>query len=497
MFILDLAAAQPDIGTALSAQADKKKSWTSMSAAFVSAGIPLYVFRNPSVRNWLKTNLKFGDNLPSESTLRTYLKEEGIQDTVNTTMVCKDKDILVMVDETQDFKNRKILNVLVAPAEIGRKFRLAYTEILVKCNAEVVIQKILIAIQKIGVTIDRVVMLISDNAKYMLLAGKLLTGLNSRCIHSTCWAHVLHLVSDEIRLGMKETDRFISQVKASLVKASSRRQELINTLEENHCDAKLPPTPVLTRWTTWLAAGSYHFKNFVALKQWIQLTDPDSVAVRELKDLIEDSDLYHHLSLINDVYPGLSQAIKTLEGMSLPACDVYTILASVRDLIDTKLGSGSLKLEKYWNGKNQHPAIDFWRSVQMLDPFKYRINPVNELPKYLLNFSDVRVPPLEFARFRVLCSQIGDAADITPISFWNTNKREMPVLYKLASAALSVPPSSAEVERSFSTLKRLMRPERGRLTEENLGLHLRIMFNARLEPGGEDNSESEGQSDED
>ncbi len=382
-----------------------------------------------------------------------------------------------MVDETQDFRNRKILNILIAPAESGRKFRLVASEFLLKCNAEIVVQKILVAIQKVSVTVDKLVGLISDNANYMMLAGKLLMGLNSRFIHSTCWAHILHLVSDEIRLSMKETDRFIAQVKSSLVKAPSRRQELFDMLEMNNFDARLPPTPVLTRWTTWLETGSYHFQNYVALKQWIENTDPDSMAVRELKELIQNEQVYENLRKIHTVFPGLSQAIKTLQGMSLPASDVYTMIANVRELIENQLGVGSAKLEKYWRGKNEHPAMEFWRCVQILDPRKFILNPVRELPPSLRKFSAQPVPDLEFVHYRSLCSQIGGEADFTATKFWILNQREMPVFSKLALSALSVPPTSAEVERSFSTAKRLMRPERNRLTEENFGLHLRLIFN--------------------
>lgn len=448
-----------------------------MTVAFASAGVPIFVFTNPGVRKWLKDNVQGGQDMPSEWSLRKFLTEMGDIDIQKSMSILKEKDVFVMVDETQDFRNRKILNILMAPAESDRKFRLVASDFLLKCNAEVVVQKILLAIQKVNVTIDRVIALISDNAKYMMLAGRLLMGLNSRFIHSTCWAHILHLVSDEIRLSMKETDRFIAQVKSSLVKAASRRQELIDVLEMNQLDARLPPTPVLTRWTTWLETGSYHFRNFVALKQWIQNTDPDSAAVRELKELIQNEHVYQNLRKIHTVFPGLSQAIKVLQGMSLPASDVYTMVANVRELIGNQLGVGSAKLEKYWTGQNEHPAIEFWRSAQLLDPRKFILNPVRELPACLRKFSTVPVPDLEFAHYRSLCSQIGEGTEITATKFWNLNKRELPVLSQLALAALSVPATSAEVERSFSTAKRLMRPERNRLTEENFGLHLRLIFN--------------------
>jgi hypothetical protein len=55
----------------------------------------------------------------------------------------------------------------------------------------------------------------------------------------------------------------------------------------------------------------------------------------------------------------------------------------------------------------------------------------------------------------------------------------MPILSSLALQALSIFPSSAEVERSFSYLKKRSSPQRTSFTEENLGIHLKIVFNRK------------------
>lgn len=46
---------------------------------------------------------------------------------------------------------------------------------------------------------------------------------------------------------------------------------------------------------------------------------------------------------------------------------------------------------------------------------------------------------------------------------------------------LSFPASSADVERSFSTMKRLFTPIRNKLSDENLNVHMRLSFNT-IEP---------------
>ncbi|ODM87887.1 hypothetical protein Ocin01_18795 [Orchesella cincta] len=148
--------------------------WSAMVASFTSAGVPLKIFRNPEVRKWIEANVKTGDTLPSETTLRKLLTQEE--------------------------------------ARISKKRR--------KCVATK-------ASLRRGVSTSQLICLKSDNAKYMLTAGKTLKGLSSRMIHSTCWSHMLHL-------------------------APSRREELFRCLEAKGYRRKLPPTPVITRWCTWL-----------------------------------------------------------------------------------------------------------------------------------------------------------------------------------------------------------------------------------------------------
>ena len=66
-------------------------------------------------------------------------------------------------------------------------------------------------------------------------------------IHSTCWAHILHVVSEDLRMKFDSAGNFISSMKACLVKSPERRILLLNILKEFECPTVLPPVPVLTR----------------------------------------------------------------------------------------------------------------------------------------------------------------------------------------------------------------------------------------------------------
>lgn len=480
MIYFNPAAAEkhPPIHQALTAAEDKKKTWIEMASAFVSAGIPLHVVRNPRLQTWIKTSVKNGDSMPSETTLRTYLSSEGKADIIKTIELCRNQDVILIIDETQDFKTRKIINVLVSPA-MSRQFRLILTEFASRCNAETIVQSTIKALQLIEVPLSQLVAFITDSAPYMLAAGRTLSQINSRCMHSTCWAHIVHLVSDEIRQSMKVTDRFIAKLKASLIKSATRQQELLDKLEKCGFPRVLPPIPIHTRWTSWLKAGSHHFQKFEALRQWIDETRDDSAAVKELKSIIGNGELISQLKKIDQIYVGMNSSIRRLEGMNILASDVFLLLQTTRALFFECFGECSEKFDKYLEGEDSHPALDFWEEVRFCDPKKFLLNPTNALPKSLNRFSVSPIPIQELTTYRMLCNQITEESTLEPIKFWKLYEKDMPLLSKLCLSALSIPPSSSEVERSFSALKKLMRPERNRFTEENLGIHLRIQFNNR------------------
>lgn len=64
--------------------------------------------------------------------------------------------------------------------------------------------------------------------------------------------------------------------------------------------------------------------------------------------------------------------------------------------------------------------------------------------------------------------------------FWADNKKKFPQLYNLAIVVLSIPASSAPVERVFSHGGILMRPHRARLGEETLSKLIFLKCNETL-----------------
>ena len=457
------------------------QQWTEMVSAFVQAGVPLNVFGNEALRTWIEKYVTSGAHLPCVSTLPTKLDNLAEADKEKTNKWCENKDVCITADETTDTQARKVLHILVKPLGSQEKSRLVMTAFLDKVDAEAIVQHVTKAMTSLGLQLNQLVIFCSDNAPYMMKAGQDLKGVSPRLIHTTCWAHVLHLVSEEIREQLPETDKLVSLMKRALIKCPARKVEFLEYMEKNEGSSSLPPIPVLTRWTTWLHAASFHWAHFTTLQDWVTNTKDNSPVMVQLKNLFRSQSqiVAEQLERIAQIYPSLSLSIKELEKDDVSSSQVWPSLQLILRYLES-LGIPSAKLATYINQK--HPAIEFWRDVQIFDPRNCPTNfSTSGIPKSLLRFSKTVIPFSELIAYEHFSNEeIGSKISVQ--KFWVKYVREMPNLSELALNANSVPPSSAPVERSFSFLKKLLAPQRTNLIEKNLESHLRITFNTSKVP---------------
>jgi hAT family C-terminal dimerisation region len=69
----------------------------------------------------------------------------------------------------------------------------------------------------------------------------------------------------------------------------------------------------------------------------------------------------------------------------------------------------------------------------------------------------------EFARYDSIPESVGDLKTFNPIDWWNNSRIDFPTLHLWAFDTLAIPAMSAECERVFSSIKKLITPERNRL----------------------------------
>ena len=67
---------QPQIKEVIGTQS----RWQTMVESFVSAGVPLNVFNNMAVRNWMTKNVQAGETFPGVTSLRRSLQLSGDKD---------------------------------------------------------------------------------------------------------------------------------------------------------------------------------------------------------------------------------------------------------------------------------------------------------------------------------------------------------------------------------------------------------------------------------
>ena len=70
--------------------------------------------------------------------------------------------------------------------------------------------------------------------------------------------------------------------------------------------------------------------------------------------------------------------------------------------------------------------------------------------------------------------------DSDPLAWWKVNEKDFIHVARAARSVLSIPASSAPVERIFSTAGKIFRPERTRLTAEKFESMMFITCNKHL-----------------
>lgn len=367
--------------------------------------------------------------VPDESLLRkVYLDKfftksmQSIQERLNN------EKLWISLDETTDFLGRNVVHFLIRPlsTDHASKPYLFACKVLNTVNSESITQFVVDCLEQLwpnsfefSFKVNNVLMLCTDGAAYMTLAGKKLKILFlPNLIHVTCLAHALHRVSEEVRSNYPLVDKLITNVKKIFLKAPSRAR----LLKQLYPAVPMPPKPVTTRWGTWLEAASYYFKYFVEIKDVIlRLNSSDSQAIQNAKTIFENLNVQGDLQFIDQYYSILIFSIKELEKKDLQLHDSLLAIDQARAVLN-------------WSG-----------SQGMINKIETVLN---------------KNPGLEIIREYSLNLEKGIATDDMKY-------------FKYA------PLTSVDVERSFSTYKWALQVKRNRLSVENIEKIMLIYFNCR------------------
>jgi len=311
-----------------------------LAKAFIEANIPLYKLSNPSIKNLFEKFMR--RSIPDESTLR-----KSCINTLYINVIDKIKSkignnfVFFIIDETTDACNRYVLNIMVGSLN-GSPDRpiLLYTTFLEKTNYSTVSQAFnnaCLILWPNGIQYDRVLLVVSDQAKYMLKSFKNLKTLFPCLHHITCLAHALHRVCECIREKFEDINFLVSSMKKVLVKSPQRRQ-----IFKEETELCLPSVPVITRWGTWFKSVFFYLDNFEKVSDFISKLPDDSKAIRDAKKLFRKQSVQNDLLFLNQ-YRFLHEEIEKLETRKLKLETQLEILNSVKSKLE---GEPLQKLEE-------------------------------------------------------------------------------------------------------------------------------------------------------
>ncbi|KAF2905786.1 hypothetical protein ILUMI_00381 [Ignelater luminosus] len=300
-----------------------------------------------------------GKKTPNESTLRkTYLPDAFNDIMKRIALELKGKYFYIVVDETTDNRGCYIANLLIGelnPNSSNKPFLVASQE-LEKTNHTTVARFINDNLKRLFGEYrfeDKLLLMTSDAAPYMVKAFKSLQIFYSNVIHVTCIVHGLNRIAEKVR---------------ELCPA-------VNILKYYEC--KTTANPVVTRWGTWLLAAIFYSDNFVKFKVVMQNLEEDAANVTKVKALLSETAIVKELAFIKSYIEFLPDIMEALETRGMTLKDQLEKLSFVEEklkIVPGKEGKVFQQKFEYVFGNNsglkQMKNFDIGNIPSDMDPFR-------------------------------------------------------------------------------------------------------------------------------
>ena len=297
----------------------------------VTSNIPFNRITKPGFKRFFQKYVKF--DLPDQSSLwKSHLKPIYMQTIEKIRHDLQNQYIWVQIDETEDLKKRKVVNIIIGSLNADQsqsKKHLIDVRFVERANHSTIIQAVthsLTILWPEGIKFDKFLILITDAAPYMKLAGEGLQLIYPKLIHITCVAHGLHNLAQYLMSKYKNVNRFVVCGKKIFLKAPNR----VELFREVLPNTPLPPEPVKTRWGSWLRAVRYfaeHYDTFCEVIQ--QLDTEESAFIEEIKQLISKSGMKNEITFIFSNFDCIHEAITKLNSTDLSLKESISILETV------------------------------------------------------------------------------------------------------------------------------------------------------------------------
>lgn len=402
-------------------------------------------------------------SIPSVTTLRRCVAPLYDDLILKLQAKAKNKKIWVSLDETTDTEKRSIANFVFGILDDEKERNNCYLVNIAElqnCDATAIatfftdslhllypngihaahffdfffihLNMFFICIYSQGYEYNNILLVVTDAAPAMKSAMKKLSVIFPKMVHVTCIAHALHRLAEVVRGQFDNVNQLISSMKMVFLKSPAR----IRYFEENSYGIPHPPSPVLTRWGTWLEAAFYYADYFELIEHIIDgLNENDAESIVRAKAAIKDANLFADLIYIKANFSFLPVAITEAEARDRPINAVVSKVVEIRERLEAL---------------NQKVYVNKWKYVIDKNVGFHRIVKLNKI----LQGSAISSPDLRDLKSKYAAAEI--------------------------AAFQYAPLSSADVERVFSQYKNIFRDNRHGFSFENLKKHVVLKCNCSL-----------------
>lgn len=368
--------------------------------AMVASNIPLKKLDNENFQRFFQKYCKF--NVPSERTLRRN-DVGSLYTAVMEEIKAKigNNNFYLCIDETTDSVGRYIVHLMIGVLhqEILSHSYLIASKQLDKTNNLTVARFVQEELSKFflpaTVPIERVLLMLSDAAPYMVKAGQNLKIFYPKLTHVTCMAHGLNRVAEEIRKKFPYVNKLISTVKKVFLKAPTR----VQLYKERLPNTPLPPQPIITRWGTWLKAAIFYADNFSEINDLIsELDDDNSHCLLEAKEVLQQKDIKQQLAFIKSNYSFIHETLTKLEKSSLPLLEGITLVEDCKTAFNSVKGKiGEEIFQKFKNILEKNSGYRFLAEISNILMGNFN-SKVDLDPETLTSFKNAPITSVDVER---------------------------------------------------------------------------------------------------
>ena len=286
---------------------------------FLDCDIPLHKLKMDRMKEWFKKYLP-SNPVPHPDTLRSRIAERAKRRIEIIRTIIGESDVYFQIDETADCKSRNVVNIIVGKLDDNvSKPMLLHVDFQTVTNNQTIQTAILDACQILWPTTNRypnLVLMLSDQAAYMVLAGKelkLMKAIFPNLSHVTCIVHAISLVCNSIMKEFYLVNKLFTLEQRWFQNANKRKRDFKRITK-----LKLIPTPIQIRWGTWINCANFHRANLTKIHEYFKSCEQsNSKTLYQLKLILGGEKIGNDIIRLTDKYSEIPNLITKLEAESL------------------------------------------------------------------------------------------------------------------------------------------------------------------------------------